>query len=450
MPLNLHPDAAANFVEKASALLKLISTSEVPRRKASFDAEIFTTQTLTPELMLGHVRSSEADFKGDEVSRFIVNDGRQVGLTGEAYLAFDSLSHAIQKSAALKDTISLRSVKDTIFDWLISKHRQEEVPEFLEFVLPILESRIRPHQVWVPIFRTYIESSFNVGPVVFQPISKVVMDTWQAALVNDIPEHKKADFLKSFEKDRADLQGLMAGTMDFVADPDRAAEIALVQVEKALNFVKFFEPANFHPSLLSHCTVLGKQHVQSTTLLRITDNRLTHLQTELISKSGIHWLIDNDLIAHMKRDGLEKLGAMLASADPSEFQGLLINAIQLYSRVGLAKTIADKLVYLFATLETLLLKDTSEMIQHNVGERLAFALEVHPDARIQVLNNFKEVYRMRSEFVHHGADVSADQTASIVRLMGNTWRFLHKAIRNSDNLQTKEQLIQAIDRIKFT
>jgi hypothetical protein len=449
MALTLHPDAATNFAIKADALVATISVSPIAGPKQSFPSETYAMHEITPELIVGEVRSGAVDFKGDEISRFIVREGKEIGLDEKAYIAYDALSRAVQRSSSLHDTVSLRSVKADLFDWLIARYDGREVQTFPEFALPRLESRIRAIQIWVPIFATQIESCFVVGRVSFLPITKPLMDKWEGTYAATSSADKLAQLHQYFEKERKDLQGFAAGTIDVIADPTRAEELAIFEVERSLNLVKFFEPTNLHPAVSSHSTILGKQHLQSTKVLHVADGLLTNDTTALIDKGSIYWRMDNDFISMMRKTGLDTLSAILVSKTPSEFQLLLVDALQLYARVGLAKTYSDKLVYIFSTLESLLLKDGSESIQQNVAERLAFALEVDPDIRRRVVWNFRRVYAMRSDFLHHGNDVPPDQVDALAELMFNAWRFLQRAIHNAGTIQSKVHLIDEIERIKF-
>ena len=170
----------------------------------------------------------------------------------------------------------------------------------------------------------------------------------------------------------------------------------------------------------------------------------------IIDKGPPSWRIDDKLIALMRQGGLDNLNSFLALEKPSEFQTLVIDTLQTYSRCGLAKTYSDKLVYLLVTLETLLLKDTSEAIQQNVGERLAFTLYKDPERRKRVVKNFKEIYGMRSKFVHHGNDVDIEQVDTLREFMMNVRSFLGHAINNANTYQTRLEMIDAIENTKFS
>jgi len=450
MALSVHPDAVAHFNKKGEDILGMLSVANRPRRERSFPSERFVDRTFNANDFIGETKHVESDFKGDEVSRYFEHDGKLVGLSGTNYVTFEDICRAIHKSQSLREVISLRAVKDQVFEWVKSRYKAQSNQALLEFTLAHLESLIKDIQIWVPLFQTEIESSFSVGRVLFWPISKALFDKWAIELLKSKPGNEADQLKKFFDQERRQLQGIAAGTMNFKAEPDRASELAVVEVERMLNLVRFFEPANFEPNISSCCTILGKQHLQRTKLYRVENDILVESIEAIVENGSPHWRIDNRLIAEMKQGGLDKLNTFLTSDKQSEFQLLIVDTLQMYSRCGLAKTYSDKLVYLLVTLESLLLRDPSESIQQNVGERLAFALEKEPDRRKRVVRNFKDVYGMRSDFVHHGNNVEVAQVNTLKEFMMNSWLFLKLVIDNSNNFQTKSQMIDAIENIKFS
>jgi hypothetical protein len=450
MSLSIHPKAIANFNKKGEEILSLLANARGPNRETSFPSQLFVEHFINAQEIIGEMKYGEADFKGDEISRYFKHEGKLVGLNGDNYIAFEHICTSIQRSPSLRDVISLKAIKDAVFEWVKHRHKAQTNQPLLDFILPRIESVIKEIEIWIPIFGTEIESSFSVGRVLFQTISKSMIDKWSAEVIKGKPDEEAKKLKKYFDKERRQIQGLAAGTMVLKADPVRAGEIAIDEIERMLNLVRFFEPSNFHPSISSHCTILGKQNLQTTKFYTVENGMLVGSSSTIIDKSSSNWRIDNNLLAIMKHDGLDKINSLLVSEKPSEFQKLVIDTLQTYSRSGLAKTYSDKLVYLLVTLESLLLKDNSESIQQNVGERLAFALEKEPENRKRIVKNFKEIYGMRSEFVHHGNDVDIEQVNTLREFMMNTWRFLRLVINNANNFQTKIQMINAIENIKFT
>jgi hypothetical protein len=89
----------------------------------------------------------------------------------------------------------------------------------------------------------------------------------------------------------------------------------------------------------------------------------------------------------MQRGLLPVVAALVASEGLSEFALRVRSSILTYSRGMTFPDISDRLVYLLSALESLFLKDTSEIIQQNLTERIAFVTVIEVDDRMRVVAN---------------------------------------------------------------
>lgn len=447
MPFNIHPDASANFNQKAEEALRLFDVSETSIKSSSFPSQRFTHDFFEIKDV---EELAELDFRGEEVGRYFECNGHRIGLKGEDYKAFEKLCNLIYNIPAIKEIISLKVVKNEVFNWMKYRHNKETSQSLIEYILPKFESVIEEMEIWVPIFGTEIESAFSVGRVLFQPITTVLMDKWYSAIINGRTKEEINELSDYFRQERKQVQGLAAGTISFKADPIRAGDLAISEVERMLNINRFFESSNFHPELSSHCTIIGKENLQKIKYYTVKSGKLISSPEFLLNKTSPAWRIDNHLLATIKESGLDRINGMLNSNKMTPYQTILIDTLQIYSRSGLAKLYSDKLVYLLVALETLLLRNGSESIQQNVGERLAFALAKAPAERKKIAKNFKDVYNLRSKFIHHGNDIEIEQLDILLEFMMNTWNFLRLAIINADIFRTKEDMIDALENIKYS
>lgn len=107
----------------------------------------------------------------------------------------------------------------------------------------------------------------------------------------------------------------------------------------------------------------------------------------------------------------------------------------------------DRLVYMMSALEGLFLRG-DEPIQQNVGERMAFLLFSDPQARMDTVQNFKEMYNMRSQYIHHRVSlVEQDKLETFVRNAG--FVLLGTLKKSISKFRTKDEFLRAIDLIKF-
>jgi hypothetical protein len=100
---------------------------------------------------------------------------------------------------------------------------------------------------------------------------------------------------------------------------------------------------------------------------------------------------------------------------------MLLDALVLYSRSFLAKRIPDKLIYIFAAIESIFLKNSGELIQDSISLRMAYMHDVSVESRKSMIANIKSVYKLRSSFIHHGRRIDAKHLVVLEEFMRNAW-----------------------------
>jgi hypothetical protein len=316
----------------------------------------------------------------------------------------------------------------------------------VEAVLGECEKRVREIEIWIPVFRLFMETEIQIGGVVFKTIDKEMLDrleeTLKAALGGKIAKMQDV-----FSRERKDLQGVAAATVKLLAEPIRASEIAEEEADKAVSLLRFLHPASSSPYLRCYCTLLGKQALRSSTHLIVEDGKILSKSQKIQPRGSSAWIIDKAEITELKAIGLDALSKMLEDANRSEFEDDLLGSIILYSKNALVEDPSDKLVYVFAALESILLKDRNEPIQKNLGERMAFLVGQSAEARMEIVENVSRTYALRSSFVHHGE--SPDDMATLEAFMKFACLCLVALIDQSRTFRTKSQLIEALETRKM-
>jgi hypothetical protein len=250
------------------------------------------------------------------------------------------------------------------------------------------------------------------------------------------------------ERDRKKLQGSAAVVARVVAEPVRASELARERAEKAVALLRFFSPANWHPLMRSYCTLLGDENLRLNTQIMMAGGKISKITSGVDDhRNQPHWLVS---AAHIQQfPNLLGLLNQLAEEGQtkSEFQTKLLDALLLYSRNSVAREAADKLVYILASLESMLLRNDSEPIQKNIGERMAFLIGETIEARKAIVANVLETYSRRSSFVHHGQGIEATETLSTFML--NTWTCFYRMLELNHHFQTKDALVQSLEDRKL-
>lgn len=159
-------------------------------------------------------------------------------------------------------------------------------------------------------------------------------------------------------------------------------------------------------------------------------------------------MVSDDLISAFKRLGLDNLSDLLVKESRTEFEDALLNSLLLYSKSSLTTDISEKLIYILAALEPVLLKDSNEPIQQSIGMRLGFLIGKTRNERISIKNNFTKTYGLRSQFVHHGNTI--DDLRTLETFMKNVWLGFCSLIQGVNRFRTKEQLIKELEEKIFS
>jgi hypothetical protein len=108
------------------------------------------------------------------------------------------------------------------------------------------------------------------------------------------------------------------------------------------------------------------------------------------------------------------------------------------------------MVFVIAAIESLLLKDSNEPIQKNLGERMAFIVGKTLDERKPIVANVDEFYRIRSRLIHHGREATARDTAVIDAFFFNVWWTFRHLLASVDQYKTKTDLISTLEDRKLS
>lgn len=200
--------------------------------------------------------------------------------------------------------------------------------------------------------------------------------------------------------------------------------------------------------MTSYCALLGKENVEGVRYMEMEGVRVRSWGEQPAGGRVLNWhLSDDDIRKYTGSLGFDNLNRLLALKTRTNFQDALLKALLLYSRSTREKDLAGRLVYMFAAIESILLRNDTESIQQNVGERMAFIIANTGDKRGAVIRNLKAVYALCSRFLHHGHTL--DQLETIRTFMLNAWMLFTRLAKHSGSFDTKEQLIEQLEARKL-
>jgi hypothetical protein len=318
--------------------------------------------------------------------------------------------------------------------------------EMTDYLLEESQQRVQELTFWIPIAFTYLETSLKIGKVEFKTITPRLFDPLRAA-IRASQSQNMDQAIAGIDEQQKRLQGLVAATITLYAEPHRAWEIAREETERSLAVLRFFAPANLLPGVTSYCTPLGKENLEQDYYLIFQSEDSLSVTQSVSDKSFKDWILDSKQLARFRSVGLDTLSQLLANDQRSNFQEDLLNAVLLYSRSALATNPAEKLMAIFAALDSFLLKDESEIVQQTVADRIAFCVGSRSDERRSIVRTVKAAYGLRSRFIHHGQTVEDLDTTQEFLLI--VWRFFLCLVLNNEKYANRTEWIDKMDEQKY-
>jgi len=444
MDFDLNVGALTNFNEKGEMLFKelIIMPALKNPKKSMFKPEIHVANEITENDLIGDIRKSVRDRERNEVGLVYLHKGIEIGLFNKGYVDLIKLCQTMQNVRALHSMVSVSFLKDNIFEWLKTKYLYGTSVSMVDYIINICRSEVVDYEIWIPIPGISIQSDFRIGKIILKPISKETIDQWFA----DWNEKTKMEHI---DIERKESQGYVAATMQLHAEPERAAEVALSEAEKAISILRIFTPENLSPNMLSYCSLSGNRTLEKRKYFLVRNEKILRIVNGFVEDNHYDLIAFSDeTLIILDKMGINILSNLLSVDERSEFQDQVLGSLFLYSRNSLANEVTDKLVYILVALESILLRDSSEPITQNIGERIAYLISP-PEKRKDVVKNVKYIYKLRSNYIHHGENINYDDYEMIKIFMRNCWNVIQFLIHNIYKFKTKEDFMDYIDKIKY-
>ena len=106
------------------------------------------------------------------------------------------------------------------------------------------------------------------------------------------------------------------------------------------------------------------------------------------------------------------------------------------------------MIWYCAGLESILLKNSSEAILHNLSDRLAMFGYDTVDERTAASKDVKKAYSLRSRFVHHGVDIEDGEI--VTKFARHGLRLFSRIAKDVARFSSKVELLDHIDRMKLS
>ena len=371
-----------------------------------------------------------------------------MGLLDTGHRALSKLASSIQRTRSFRDYVSRSFLTDRILKWAVRSKQGLESASLTDSLRHQSHEAIRERELWVPVAGLYLEEPIDFGVATLVTFPRSSLDELERSLADLTDPDQRTAMARWIEKSRNKLQGLGGVSVRLTAEPRRAEELVLEIAETVIGLLRFFSSANKLPTEISHLAPLGMEPAQSVSVYSFENEKLVTASSSVVHKGG-RSILDAKSIKAIRSSGLDSLAAVLKKDSRSDFEDVVIRTLLMFSRGALTVDLSQRLVFQFAALESLLLRNSTEPIQHVMSERMAFFATTDPDARKRIIRSVKDAYELRSKFLHHGKDPTKEETTAVARFSHNSWRFLLRVVEKISSYNSGDDFISAIEDHKL-
>jgi len=447
--LKIHPNALENFNQKAAQILTFIKCIEPNDVQfPSFDPGIHPSVIINASDVLNDPIHRATDIDNFTVCLYL-NSELSIGILEDGCLELRKVVDNLFKIKEVNRKVSIKTLDYLMCIWIKNKFNDSNFCDFMEFLCTHLARLIDEYNIFIPIELLHIEKSFTIGSVAFKPFTKESIDELESRAINQSQDSHRQELAKMlFDKRIREFQGHAIATISLEAESERAYEIAIEETNTALSMLRIFSASAQEPLSYYPCAVWGSSNISRGYLMVLKEGNLNQLTIKTLDRRPMPEYLDNKTIENLFSAGLNILDKLLQLEERNPFQKKLLDSLILYSRSVVSKDIADKLVYILASLESIFLRNNSEPIQQNLGERIAFLIGDSMDKRKRITRVMRDIYGLRSRFVHHG--VSINDYEKMREFMMYAWQAIISLIQISNSVQTMDDLLDELDDRKLS
>ncbi len=442
----IHDKASTRFNEEAMDLVGLIKPVPPKVGVKAFSPEHYISGTFEESDIIEITSLGEVNHLGEEISKHFIHGKKLFGLIDAGYQNLNKLSESIYSHGKVSQHLSIEYIKDKLFEWVKEQWIAKSETTFIEELSASAEVDIVEHDIGFPISMLSVEDEFEIGDVVFRPITKDRFDGWFQNIIEASKEHVEI-VRGEFEIIRKKMQGYTVAEVKVLAENKHAIMIGKEKVLKSLAILRALSYSNIHPKLTEGFNILGAEKNDGVTCIKFDENYVGS-PLEYSEQNYKARTISKQDIEEIRRLGLGVINKVLSEPRKSDFQKKVLEALELYSKNNMLPDPQDKLIYILSAIESVLLKDPKEPIQKNLSERMALYIGKTYDQRIEIKINVEKIYNKRSKFLHHGSVI--DESEMLTSFMKTAWIFIVKLIGDMDKYNTKQEFIEHIEVIKFS
>jgi len=446
MEVKLHPEAVRRFSEQAEKVrcslgLAPPAMSSPPVRGSL--AHTFVERDIILGVDTGDspwVEGLVDPITNRYVSLEIHSPRFHLALSSEGMRTFGRLADQVARHKDLRDLCALKYIELSLIEWLEDAQVNGPSRPWSDVLVEALHRDVKPWRLLVPLEGIAIEEPFSVGSVGFGFFTR---EYFERVYTRAQSKGISADDLAALRRKYDSYQGVVYASFECTAEPQRAKERALDEVEKVLALMRFFHGAALDVRL--HCPLgrMGGLIPHQAHFFLEADGELRRTFHEL-SRWGHDLSLSRVELRQAMNDGLAKVEQLLRATDRNDLQTRVLDAMALFSGGLLFPGIEHRLIHALVAVESLLLKSPNEPIVGSLVPRLAHVAGSTIEQRREIVSDLRDVYEVRSSYVHHGKQPRPESIEMVNRAVKHCWVAI-LTLLGEVRWTTKDDVIRALD-----
>lgn len=390
------------------------------------------------------------EISGISYPRAFIDNNKVIGLKNDDITKIDIIVEELYKNKDIKNYISVSTLRTLIFRWMILKYGNESVSSLSTYVENQYGTLIGNYTIFFPIKHSIGSIQFHFGNLSFMEMTdSLIRSFFYVTDVSTSTKDKQAIESK-IEDMRKRFQGCLCASYTATGEKEKVFEMGFYYYSRALEFFRIFCTAAYDPRQSSSLYEYAENSMGKLCYICKETNNNKLIITECLERNIHEQVFDENFLKIINcRAGLI-YSQTLEGKIYSSFSKEVVNCTSLYSKSLLKNEIPDKIIYMLASLESILLKDNTEPIANNIGERLAILIGRTLEEKKEIILIIKKIYILRSDFVHHGNYKFAEEINIVEKFMKYIFTFITWLIENISNFKTKKELMEYIENKKLS
>lgn len=454
MSLKVHTEAAdraEELLRSALAGLQREAPSIRPAFGAGYVPDVHVAASIGSSDILGPTLWQERDRFGRITARLLSGYGTRLRLAGAAYDAFERAVRVLHGQREVRQAVSRTTLEKVVFQWLCDTCLGKTSEPFVTHTVRRLGELIRPIEVLLPVYDLSIQVPTQVGNVVFADLTQDELNLWSEKEKLRFPD--RAEMIDELiGKLAIRFRGKAVARYAAVAETEHAYALATEEAQLSLAVLRLVSIGAQMPERATIFALVGEEIVPHYNRIAIGVDEFS-----LNYSKGVLYEHDQrTVISQQNRDTvwprIAHWSELLQRGAKTDFERAALRSLLLYSRATRHRNLSEKLLHVFAALESLLLRSESEPIAVMMGDRLAFAVGTNLTQRRDIVKSVRDVYSVRSKFVHHGIEEppDSDQLARLEAFLATVAQLFFELGGFLKSVSTKADFLDALDARKYS